>query len=159
MTTANEGLNAISHGLIYSMHKSFSTTPGRGRVPERYYIPKFKAFRSLSQTDLILHRHTELICDCEICQDVMQGDPDRIVLFADEPEKLRQHFITVRRNEADSIENINRNTIVAELRNTYQTYHESISHLPNPDAFISGSNMRGLEYLNRWAGGIENNIS
>ncbi|GAF85801.1 unnamed protein product, partial [marine sediment metagenome] len=70
-----------------------------------------------------------------------------------------QHFIAVRRNEADSIENINRATIVAELRNTYQTYHKSISHLPNPDAFISGSNMRGLEYLNRWAGGIENNIS
>ncbi|GAJ21744.1 unnamed protein product, partial [marine sediment metagenome] len=66
--------------------------------------------------------HTELICDCEICQDVMQGNPDRIVLFADEPEKLRQHFIAVRRNEADSIENINRATIVAELRNTYQTY-------------------------------------
>lgn len=159
MTTATEGLSAISHGILYSLHKSFVITPGVGGVPERYYIPKFKAFRSLSQTDLILHRHAELICDCEICQDVMQRDPDRIVLFADEPEKLRQHFIAARRNEADQIETTNRDTIVDELRDTYRTYHESISHLPNPDAYISGSNMRGLEYLNRWADGIENNIS
>ena len=159
MTTATEGLSAISHGILYSLHKSFVITPGGGGVPERYYIPKFKAFRSLSQTDFILHRHTELICDCEICQDVMQGDPDRIVLFADEPEKLRQHFIAVRRNEADQIETTKRDTIVDELRDTYSIYHKSISHLPNPDAYKSGSNMRGLEYLNRWADGIEHNIS
>ena len=159
MTTATEGLSAISHGILYSLHKSFVITPGGGGVPERYYIPKFKAFRSLSQTDLILHRHTELICDCEICQDVMQGNPDRIVLFADEPEKLRQHFIAVRHDEADLAETINRDTIVAELRDTYHTYHESISHLPNPDAVVSRSNMRGLEYLNRWADGIESIIS
>ncbi len=159
MTTTIEGLSAISHGILYSLHKSFVITPGGGGVPERYYIPKFKAFRSLSQTDLILHRHTELICDCVICQDVMRGDPDRIVLFADEPEKLRQHFIAVRRNEADQIETTKRDTIVDELRDTYSIYHKSISHLPNPDAYKSGSNMHGLEYLNRWADGIEHNIS
>ncbi len=158
MTSAYEGLSAISHGILYSLNKSFAITPGVGGVPERYYIPKFKAFRSLSQTDLILHRHTELICDCEICQDVMQGNPDRIVLFADEPERLRQHFITVRRNEADCIGNTDRDNIVVELRDTYQTYHESISLLPNPDAVVSRSNMSGLEYLNRWADGIEPNI-
>lgn len=158
MTAAAEGLSAVSHGIIYSMHKSFAVTPGGGGVPERYYIPKFKAFRSLSQTDLILHRHKELICHCEICRDVMQGDPDKIVLFADEPEKLRQHFITVRRNEADQIKNFNRANIVTELRDTYKNYHDPISHLPNPDAFISGSNMRGLEYLNSWADGIAKTI-
>jgi len=158
MTTAAEGAKAVSHGLTYSQHKSFSVTPGGGGMPERYYIPKFKAFRSLSQTDNIFHMRQELMCNCPVCDELLQGNPDNIVLFADEPEKLREHFINVRQQEADYMESFNRQSLVAELRNVYGTYHNLISKLPNPDAFLSGSNMRGLEYLNSWADGIEQAI-
>jgi hypothetical protein len=158
MTTAAEGAKAVSHGLTYSQHKGFNVTPGGGGMPERYYIPKFRAFRSLSQTDNIFHMRQELMCNCPVCDELLQGNPDNIVLFADEPEKLREHFINVRRKEADDMESFNRQSLVTELRNVYDTYHSLISILPNPDAFLSGSNMRGLEYLNFWADGIERAI-
>ncbi len=158
MTTAAEGAKAVSHGLTYSQHKNFSVTPGGGGMPERYYIPKFRAFRSLSQTDNIFHMRQELMCDCPVCDELLQGNPDNIVLFADEPEILREHFINVRRQEADYMESFNRQSLVTELRSVYDTYHNLISKLPNPDAFLSGRNMRGLEYLNSWAEGIEQAI-
>lgn len=154
MTTAGEGTKAISHGLTYSQHKSFTVTPGGGGMPERYYIPKFRGFRSLSQTDSIFHMSSDLMCTCPVCVDLLQGNPDRIVLFADEPEKLREHFINVRRQEADDMESFIREDLVADLRDVYNEYHDLICKLPNPDAFLSGDNMRGLEYLNRWADGI-----
>lgn len=158
MTTAAEGTDAISHGLTYSQHKSFDRTPGGGGLPERYYIPKFKAFRSLSQTDIILHACPDLICNCETCQELLDGDPDRIVLFADEPELLREHFINVRQEEAQSMENFDRQAIVEDLDETYGSYHNLIRNLPNPDAFASGSNMSGLQYLQRWSEGIGTEI-
>jgi len=158
MTTAAEGAKAVSHGLTYSQHKSFSVTPGGGGMPERYYIPKFRAFRSLSQTDNIFHMRQELMCNCPVCDELLQGNPDNIVLFSDEPEKLREHFINVRRQEADYMESFNRQSLVTELRSVYGTYHNLIRRLPNPDAFLSSSNMRGLEYLNFWAEGIEQTI-
>ncbi|MBA7672701.1 hypothetical protein ES703_80887 [subsurface metagenome] len=159
MTTAVEGTRSVSHGLTYSQHKSFRATPGiGGGLPERYYIPKFRAFRSLSQTDSIFHMSQELMCNCPVCDELLQGKPDNIVLFADEPEKLREHFINVRRQEADDMESFNRQSLVTELRSVYGTYHNLISKLPNSDAFLSGSNMRGLEYLNFWAEGIAQTI-
>jgi len=158
MTTAAEGTKGISHGLTYSQHKSFTVTPGGGGIPERYYIPKFRGFRSLSQTDSIFHMSSDLMCDCPVCADLLQGNPDRIVLFADEPEKLREHFINVRRQEADGMESFIRKDLVADLRDVYGKYHDLICKLPNPDAFLSGDNMRGLEYLNFWAEGIAQTI-
>jgi len=158
MTTAAEGAKTVSHGLTYSQHKSFRATPGGGGLPERYYIPKFRAFRSLSQTDIIFHMRQELMCNCPVCDELLQGNPDNIVLFADEPEKLREHFINVRRQEADDMENFNRQSLVTEFRSVYQSYHNLIRNLPNPDAFLSGSNMMGLEYLNYWADGIAQEI-
>ncbi|MCK4826411.1 hypothetical protein KA005_62285 [bacterium] len=158
MTTAAEGAKAVSHGLTYSQHKSFRVTPGGGGMPERYYIPKFRAFRSLSQTDNIFHMRQELMCNCPVCDELLQGNPDNIVLFADEPEKLREHFINVRRQEADDMESFNRQSLVEDLRNVYGTYHNLISKLPNPDAFLSGRNMSGLKYLSLWAEGIAETI-
>ena len=156
MITAADGAKAVSHGLTYSQHKSFAVTPGGGGMPERYYIPKFRAFRSLSQTDRIFHmsQGKELMCDCPICRDLLQNDPDRIVLFSDEPEKLREHFISVRKQEATEMDNFDRSSLVSEFRDVYNKYHRSICNLPNPDALVSGSNMNGLEYLNCWADGI-----
>ncbi len=158
MTTAADGAKAVSHGLTYSQNKSFAVTPGGGGMPERYYIPKFRAFRSLSQTDIIFHKKPELMCDCPVCEDLLQSDPDRIILFSDEPEKLREHFISVRKREAIEMDNFDRSSLVSELRDVYREYHSSICHLPNPDALVSGSNMNGLEYLNRWAAGISEEL-
>lgn len=153
-----DGLKAISHGILYGQHKSFDLTPGAGGMVERYYIPRFHSFRSLSQTDIILHKHKELMCNCEVCKEVMNGDPDNIILFADEPEKLRQHFMTVRKTEVERIKNISLSEEVADLRQVFNSYHNSISKLPNPDAFISGHTMNGLNYLNIWADGIGRKI-
>jgi hypothetical protein len=153
-----DGLDALSHGILYGQHKSFNLTPGAGGMAERYYIPKFHSFRSLSQTDIILHKHRELMCNCEICNEVMNGDPDNIILFADEPEKLRQHFMTVRKMEVERIGTVSLSDEIADLRRVYNTYHNSISKLPNPDAFVSGHTMNGLNYLQTWADGIEQKL-
>jgi len=158
MTTAADGAKVVSHGLTYSQHKSFAVTPGGGGMPERYYIPKFRAFRSLSQTDIIFHQKPELMCDCPVCENLLQSNPDRIILFSDEPEKLREHFISVRKQEAIEMDNFDRSSLVSELRDIYHEYHSSICNLPNPDALVSGSNMNGLEYLNRWADGISEEL-
>ena len=158
MLMESEGLKAISHGILYTQHKSFDVLPGGGGAPERYYIPKFKGFRSLSQTDLILHKHPELICDCEVCGEVIGGNADRIIMFGDEPDLLRGHFLTVRYQEAQAMRDMNRAEEIEQLRETYEMYDGSIRMLPNPDAFVSSSRMRGLEYLSIWAQGLEHTI-
>jgi len=153
-----EGLIGISHGILYTQHKSFNMVPGGGGVPERYYVPKLHGFRSLSQTDLILHQHRDLMCTCEVCEEVMNGDPDKIILFADEPDLLRRHFINVRRDEADGVEDMNLEDTISRLRQNYQSYHSSIKSMPNPDSILSFNRMRGLEYLSIWADGLEATI-
>lgn len=158
MLMESVGLTSISHGILYTQHKSFRILPGGGGVPERYYIPQFKGFRSLSQTDLILHQHTELICGCEICTEIMGDNPDNFLRFGDEPDLLRRHFMAVRRQEANAMESMDIEEEIEILRETYQTYNGSIQRLPNPDAFVSQSRMSGLEYLNKWADGIERAI-
>jgi hypothetical protein len=146
-----DGATALSHGILYTQHKSTEVVPGGGGVPERYYIPTFHEFRSLSQTDLILHKHPELMCDCAVCKKVLKGNPDNIILFTDNPDLLRSHFLTVRRREADAIESASEKTVVANLRSVFKKYDASIRSLPNPDAIISASQMQGLQYLNEWA--------
>lgn len=153
--SAFDGISAISHGILYTQHKSTARVPGSGGVPERYYIPAIHEFRSLSQTDLILHKHPELMCDCEVCTEFMAGNPDNIIKFSDNPNLLRSHFLRCRRREADSISTSSAETEAKRLRETFQQYHESFSALPNPDSFVSTSKMQGLDYLDRWAEAIE----
>ncbi len=149
-----DGLDAISHGILYTQHKAISTTPGSGGAPERYYIPAFHEFRSLSQADLILRRHPELMCDCPICEETVAGKPDNFIRFSDKPELLRKHFLEVRRQEADAIEASDLHDEIDNLRDTYSKYDESIRELPNPDAVVSGASMDGLAYLQHWADGF-----
>jgi hypothetical protein len=149
--SAHDGLDGISHGILYTESKSMELTPGSGGPPDRYYIPQFHEFRSMAQTDLIFHRHPELMCDCDVCRKTLAGNPDNIILYYDNPELLRGHFLSVRRSEADRIGSSSLAEEVAALRSTYATYHSSIVELPNPDAFVRASNMRGLDYLNEWA--------
>ena len=150
MLMHRDGLAAFSHGTLYTEHKSKTLMPGSGGPAERYYIPKFHEFRSLSQTDLILHRHPELLCECPVCETHLQGNPDNIVKFGDSPELLLSHFLHVRRQEVEQICGRTVKDLVEELQSTFDTYHESISELPNPDAFISGTPMKGLSYLREW---------
>lgn len=147
-------LEAISHGILYTQHKASDSSPGGGGVPDRYYIPKFHEFRSLSQTDLIIHQHPELMCDCEICSELLQDDPDNFILFRDEPELLKRHFLAVRKNEAETIVNSELEPLLRELRSTYNKYHESIRVLRNPDAVKSRGPMEGLQYLENWRRGL-----
>lgn len=153
--SAHDGLRSVSHGVLYTEDKSYRLSPGSGGPPERYYIPRFHQFRSLSQTDLILHQHPQLMCSCEVCVEVLEGNPDNIIRYFDEPELLRRHFLTVRRSEADQIEGQEPADVAAALRQTYAAYHDSVSQLPNPDAIVSNSSMSGLEYLRVWAEALE----
>ncbi len=146
-----DGMSAISHGILYTQHKSTDLVPGSGGVPERYYIPAIHEFRSLSQTDLIIHKHPELICDCPVCEEVLGGEPDKIILFGDNPDLLRRHFLYCRRREADSITTSSPEAEAKRLRDVFKKYHDSFLALPNPDAFVSSSKIQGLEYLNHWA--------
>lgn len=146
-----DGLSAISHGILYTQQKATSLVPGSGGAPERYYIPAFHGFRSLSQTDLIMHKHPEVMCNCAVCKEHLAGNPDNIILYGDSPDLLRRHFLHSRRREADDIGKTTLATEAKGLRQVFSKYHESVRSLPNPDALISSSKMQGLEYLNQWA--------
>ena len=86
-----------------------------------------------------------------MCEKWLAGNPDNIILFSDRPDLLRQHFLEVRRLEADNIEESPKAHEVAALQDTYNKYHDSIRELPNPDAVISKGRMDGLNYLREWA--------
>jgi len=156
MLTRFLGAEAVSHGILYTEHKGFGSVPGGGGVPDRYYIPSLHEFRSLSQTDLILHKHRDLMCSCDVCKNVMKGNPDKIILFADNPELLRSHFLAVRRQEADRLKAGSLKSELSELQHAYSKYHDSISNLPNPDSIVDTLRMRGLEYLRTWVAGFSN---
>lgn len=144
-------LDSLSHGILYTQHKSYRLSPGSGGPIERYYIPDFHQFRSLSQTDLIIHQHPELMCGCKVCKKVLAGEPDNIFRYGEEPELLRKHFLTVRREEADSVNAKSDEELVEQFQRTYGKYHASVSQLPNPDAPTSDATQRGLGYLQEWA--------
>ncbi len=155
LLSAHDGLKSIGHGILYSQHKSYEmNAPGAGGVTERYYIPRLRQFRSLSQADLILHQFPELICNCRICDDTMGGNPDRIRHFYDDPDLLRKHFIEARRKEADAVGQRSLAEEAEDLREVHARYHGAVSILRNPDAFVSGARMRGLDVLLAWADGI-----
>ena len=155
LLSAHDGLTSIGHGILYTQHKSYEiSAPGVGGASERYYIPQLRQFRSLSQTDLILHRFPELICGCRICESTMDGNPDRIRQFYDDPDLLRMHFMEARRSEADAVKNRSLAEEAQDLRETHVKYHQDLSVLRNPDALVSGASMRGLAVLLEWADGI-----
>ena len=155
LLSAHDGLMSVAHGILYTQHKSHEmSVPGVGGVSERYYIPKLRQFRSLSQTDLILHQFPELICGCRVCEETIGANPDRIRHFYDDPDLLRMHFIEARRTEADTVKERSLADEVQDLRETYAKYHQALSILRNPDAVVSGARMRGLAVLLAWADGI-----
>ena len=151
---AQAGLSAVSHGILYSQHKAIRLTGSGGGVAERFYIPRIHQFRSLSQTDLILHQHPELIPDNPICAQVFDGNPDNIIHFFDNPELLRVHFLEARRAEADHVDGMDRADEARELRATHADFHASFVALRNPDAIRTGTPMPGLDYLQSWADGL-----
>lgn len=147
-------LEAISHGILYTQDKTFDQVPGAGGVPERYYIPKFHDFRSLAQANLILKQHPDLVGGTPTSDAIMDGDPDRIFLFANQPEKLRRHFLEARQAEIKSVSVMSLADQINELRETHSSYHEAVSRLPNPDAVLSSGGMKGLDYLLNWINGF-----
>ena len=153
-TMCFDGLQALSHGVLYTQHKSHTLSPGSGGAPERYYIPGIWEFRSMSQTDIILHQHPDLMCNCAVCAPVLAGNPDNIVKFMDNPELLRRHFLTIRRGELDKIESSSAKNEAARFLSANRKYHEAFSALPNPDAMVSNAPIQGLDYLKNWADGI-----
>ncbi|MCG3185016.1 MAG: hypothetical protein ICCCNLDF_03193 [Planctomycetes bacterium] len=153
-----DGLDAISHGILYTTHKSMYLTPGGGGAPERYYIPAFKEFRSLSQTEVIVQKQPELLCDCRVCKEIIRGKPNRFMRLAADPEMLRRHFLAVRRMELDGIEKVKLEGVLKELRTTYEKYDELVSLLPNPDAYMTEGSMQGLGYLDTWADAFDPDV-
>lgn len=151
----HDGLTSVAHGILYTQHKSRDISgAGDGGAAERYYIPGIRQFRSLSQSDLILHKHPELICPCHVCAANLRGDPNRIVVYADNPHLLREHFLAARALEARDVSTRSLFDEAARLRKAHTRYDASIRALPNPDAFISGGGMKGLDFLLQWAEGI-----
>ena len=98
--------------------------------------------------------HPELICNCAVCSKELSGNPDNIIKYSDDPDLLRRHFLTVRKEEINSIESGKIDDLLAELDVTYNTYHPSISQLPNPDSMLPTATMQGLDYLQSWRDGI-----
>lgn len=152
MILANHyGLNGLSHGILYTQKKSYTLTPGSGAPPERFYIPKLHQFRSLAQTDYILQRNPELMCDCPICDHYLDSDPQRIFEYGDEPELLRRHFLKTRRSEADQFPTLNFEDKLQSLQEVYDRYQPIFQQIGNPDAWVSNAQMPGIAYLRRWA--------
>lgn len=147
----NDGMEAITHGILYTQDKKTGRVIGGGGVPERFYIPRFHDFRSLSQANLILKRHPELVGGTPTADKIMGGDPDRIFMFASQPNHLRRHFLEARQAECKSLTSMTLAQQLEELRDTHRKYHSSVRHLPNPDAVLTGGEMKGLDYLLAWA--------
>lgn len=155
MLAEYDGLAAVSHGILYTEHKSIGMTPGGAGGTDRFYIQRLHGFRSLSQADLIVHKHPELLGDTWVCREVLEGNPDNIIRLQDEPELMRRHFLEARSKEIALLHESDRSEIVSRLQETFETYHESLRELPNPDAYVSHTRMKGLAYLDRWADGYE----
>jgi hypothetical protein len=155
MLMKTDGLQAISHGILYTQHKEAGLLPGGAPPPERYYIPRFHDFRSLSQANLILKQHPELAGGSPTADKLMGGDPDKIFLFSSKPELLRRHFLEARRAESKEVQSRAMPSILKDLRETKRKYNASVRQLPNPDATVSGGDMKGLDYLEEWAAAFE----
>jgi hypothetical protein len=87
----------------------------------------------------------------------MMGKPDNFIRFEDNPELLRRHFLTIRRREADRLEESNLDEELADLKEVHKRYHKSISSLPNPDSIVDMP-MKGLDYLLVWVNGLREEI-
>lgn len=151
MLMQSDGMEAVSHGILYTQDKTGEQVPGGGMVPERYYIPEFHDFRSLSQANLILKQHPELATGTSTADSILRGDPDRIFMFVNNPELLRKHFLEARQQECELLKICSLPEIVAGLRRTHERYDPSVRKLPNPDAVVSGGEQKGLNYLLVWA--------
>lgn len=151
MLLANEyGMDGISHGILYTQSKPYTLTPGSGAPPERFYIPDLHQFRSLAQTDYILQRNPELMCECPICRSFIDSDPQRIFEYGDEPELLRRHFMTTRRREADQFPSEDFQGYLESLQEVHDRYQPIFQEIGNPDAWTSNAQMPGISYLDRW---------
>lgn len=151
MLTGHFGLEGISHGILYTEHKDSERSPGSaGGVPKRYYIQQFHNFLSLGKAQYIFQSNPELMCDCDVCQEITNGNPDKVIPDYFDEDDLKRHFLRVRRKEIDNISNYTLGENLDELKEIKDKYHNSINGLPNPDAKISDSTQQGLGYLEKW---------
>ena len=153
-----DGLDGISHGILYTESKSRSQLPGSGGPPDRYYIPTFHDFRSVAQTTSLLALYPDLLCECHICSEYLRGDPHNIQELVDRKnprpgrEFMRRHYLQVRFNESKVVEDSTVEDEVERLRAAYSTYHRDANVNPQPLPYDQ-STLRGFDvgYLARWA--------
>lgn len=153
-----DGVSGFGHGILYTTHKSMYLTPGGGGAPERYYIPAFHDFRSLSQSAVLVAKKPRLLCRCDICEPTLGGDPMKFSRLALNPELLRLHFLTTRKREREDLQKKSKLALLNELDHDYENYNKFVSLLPNPDAPISGGTMAGLEYMRQWSQGFREKL-
>jgi len=131
------GLSCICHGLAYGEARSVTATAqkGSGPAPIRYYVLELHRFLTLPDALIILRKRPDLICNCPICQRVIQGNPDRVIRFESEEALSEMHFLWNRAKERriiaqasidDLIEDLDMTLILnkdlAEITKTYKVY-------------------------------------
>jgi hypothetical protein len=99
------GVTGISHGIAYSESKSIDAAIKQtgGGVPIRYYVPKLHQFLTIDNALLILRERPDLLCDCPICQRIVQSNIENITRFKDEEEFAEIHFLYNRNLERELV--------------------------------------------------------
>ncbi len=99
------GVTCISHGIAYSEAKSMYAAVKQmgGGVPVRYYIPELHQFLTIQNSLIILRERPELICNCPVCQRIIQSDPEKVTRFEQEEELVELHFLYNRQQEKQLI--------------------------------------------------------
>jgi len=148
------GLNCISHGIAYSEMKSMHAAVRQmgGGVPIRYYIPELHQFLTIKNSLQILRIRKDLLCNCPICQRLVQSDPENITRFEDEEELAELHFLYNRRKEKSTISRLNGKDIIKYLDYIYNL-NSDISTITKPYKISDGFQDRPIinpEYVKNW---------
>lgn len=147
------GLNAVCHGLLYSEHKSInsSTDQTSGPAPVRYYISGVHQFLTLEKALPVLRKRNDLICDCPICQRVIQGNPENVFNFNKEENLAIMHFLYRRYEEKQMASKQDLDGVISYLEFLY-AINEDLNQITDKDKSIMS-----VDSLKNWKNAISEN--
>lgn len=153
------GVTAISHGIAYSEAKSMFSAVKQtgGGAPIRYYIPQLHQFQIIDNALHILRERPDLICNCPVCQRLIQSDPENITRFHEEEELAELHFLYNRNEEKKMISKLNKADIGKYLNYiaTLNTDIEKITRKYKVNSKFETRSIISANYINEWKNAID----
>jgi hypothetical protein len=153
------GLTCSCHGLAYGESRSvYAAAKGdSGPVPVRYYVMDIHSFLTLENALAILRKRDDMLCDCPICQRIIRGNPENVILLEKESSLAEMHFLWNRYQERKLIASSSYSEIIQHL----EWIIELNDDLPKitkqyriNNGFINRS-IIDLEYIKHWKSALE----